>query len=74
MTGQLLPCPFCGGDAEVAEIYPEKGTKRSLPFINCPSCGADNSSAGGLLATLGYPGFDTEEAARDHWNKRVRPS
>lgn len=54
---KLLPCPFCGGEAEVSEGYSgmPKGT-----FVQCKNCWA-------FVA-----GFKTKTDAISAWNRRVK--
>lgn len=37
----LLPCPFCGGEAE----FVRRGTSRQSCIVNCTECGARHESA-----------------------------
>lgn len=53
---QPIPCPFCGGKAEVFPIYtvPQYGY-----WVECCCCGAEQ------------PQFKTKEAAIIAWNTRT---
>jgi len=64
----LLPCPFCGGEAAHGTItYSDKTVKyqkwdQSVFYkVNCIICGANN---------LGLVGHITPEKAAENWNKR----
>ncbi|MDR2672176.1 MAG: Lar family restriction alleviation protein [Coriobacteriales bacterium] len=59
----LLPCPFCGGEAEV-EFY---SVKKNMHC--CDVCCKDCNARGEQFRT-----YNTDEAiemARDAWNRRV---
>jgi hypothetical protein len=65
---ELLSCPFCG-DTDIA-VYPndvaECGRNMSYPGVDanyghCDRCGMDG------------PVMDTEEGAREAWNRRTAP-
>ena len=64
----LLPCPFCGGQAAFSTIkYPEKSDTAKLNGqdtfygISCVICGG---------SSLGLIGSWTKETAAERWNKR----
>ena len=69
LQGELLPCPFCGGEASIGTT--RIGCKRTAElnnrtngfFVNCIICGSNNN-----FLHLGYA---TEEIAKEHWNKRA---
>jgi len=71
----LLPCPFCGGEANpngVAryskdhEAWFADGTQvREAFFVNCLKCGVSN---------IGMIGYQTRDKAVAAWNKRFRSS
>lgn len=53
---KLLPCPFCGGDAEI-EFIP---SFRNSHFVRCKIC---------LSSVRGY---DTKDKAIAVWNRRAK--
>lgn len=55
-TGELLPCPFCGGEAETSA---ERFERTLLSWVYCKECGA----AGGYR--------HTEAEAIKAWNTRA---
>ena len=58
----LLPCPFCGGEA--IAIHEHKW------WVACRECKAENGFIGmDMSGNYGY--FDTEEQAIAAWNTRV---
>lgn len=57
MSTKLLPCPFCGGKAEICEV----GDKSDF-YFRCSRC---------CLSNLVL--YDTEKEAIEAWNKRVYP-
>jgi Lar family restriction alleviation protein len=58
----LLPCPFCGGDAE--EIYiEEEGDNFGGSVISCKQCSASTAVH-----------FDRKENLHSSWNDRQRPA
>lgn len=59
--GDLLECPFCGGEASYGECL---SVKPITYFVNCTECLASTNQ---LSPCLGLP---KEEAARQ-WNSRV---
>lgn len=59
----LLPCPFCGCDAE---IVINKTTQAQTSTIKCSKCSCRKS----LLKYPSYEG-DIESDAIEDWNKRV---
>ena len=73
----LKPCPFCGGKASAngktsyaiprtkgtADAWWEDGSPvNTAYFCSCTQCGANN---GGIMG-----GFQTQEKAIAHWNRR----
>lgn len=60
----LLPCPFCGGEAFAYDIEPHKHVFVDFPdypgggFVECVCCGACVSG-------------DSKEKAIDTWNRRA---
>jgi Lar family restriction alleviation protein len=57
MTQELLPCPFCGGEAWVADF----GDISPLWLVGCNLCDATMDA-----------GYDTKELAIAAWNRRQR--
>lgn len=53
---ELLPCPFCGGDAEIESIP----SFRNSHFVRCKIC---------LSSVRGY---DTKDKAIAAWNRRAK--
>ena len=53
---ELLPCPFCGGDAE-SEFIP---SFRNSHFVRCKIC----------LSSI--RGYDTKDKAIAAWNRRAK--
>lgn len=63
--GQLLPCPFCGGDAEYGEVGGE-GDDAGGQFIQCANARCGASSA------LIFPcGDEPKPLLRERWNRRT---
>jgi hypothetical protein len=70
MNTELLPCPFCGGDAEHGTIeYSARaavdignGTQRRYHFCNCTACGVSNA---------GITGHASRGDAIAAWNRRA---
>ncbi|HBA34878.1 MAG TPA: hypothetical protein DCZ12_12160 [Gammaproteobacteria bacterium] len=63
---ELLPCPFCGGEAHYTAYKSEYGGEKHN--VECAACGAEagwGDSTGGLSWT-------TEIAAKNAWNRRAR--
>lgn len=58
MNEELKPCPFCGGNAIVAEVDSEEiGCK--LNMVCCEDCG------------ISTPGSEDASAVIEIWNKRI---
>lgn len=55
MSKKLLPCPFCGGKAEIERM----GTGRQSCQVACTDCGAR------------HEGPDEDEQSGDSWNRRA---
>lgn len=55
MSKKLLPCPFCGGEAEIERM----GTRRQSCQVACTNCGAH------------HEGPDEDEHSGDSWNRRA---
>ena len=57
---ELKPCPFCGGEAFLAEyVYELYNCFVSMHFVECNGC---------HTTTFEY---DSEEEATEAWNRRV---
>jgi Lar family restriction alleviation protein len=52
---KLLPCPFCGGEAE----FQRRGTGRVSCVVDCTECGASHSSS------------DEGDRSGTSWNRRA---
>ena len=62
-TTELLPCPFCGGEAEIVAL--DAWYKNPFVGIGCSKCPA-------ILAEYGeYKRFNTEAEAIAAWNTRA---
>lgn len=57
---KLLPCPFCGGEAEVSSV------SGSVDTMYTVGCIGENCKAGPIVTS-----FDSEEAAIAIWNTRA---
>ena len=62
MNEKLKPCPFCGGEAMVANATREylSGKTEERFAINCISCGANGGDK------------KTKEEAIEIWNRRTK--
>lgn len=58
---ELLPCPFCSGEARIAEGLGENNGKGFIVF--CPDCWVNQSYTG-----------QTKAEAVEAWNKRYEPT
>lgn len=62
---KLLPCSFCGGEAEIEHIHSDNGYPevyyREWDFyaVKCKACGASTGN------------HSSEKTAADYWNKRA---
>lgn len=66
MENELKPCPFCGGEAYMAQNY--LGQK----YVWCAECGAGvwgKDTEDWRVATMGER--RAKKAAADAWNRRV---
>jgi hypothetical protein len=70
----LLPCPFCGGEAEINETHYSPATVRELRLkqsmfhiVVCMSCGIDN----GRPDENGIIGYQSIPTAAQIWNRRA---
>lgn len=65
---ELLPCPFCGGEASIGTTRisdkrtAELNERTNGFFINCKICGANNNCL--------HLGYATKEIAQHYWNTR----
>jgi hypothetical protein len=66
---ELLPCPFCGGEAAANQVrYHDKMIREqewsqdTFHGVNCVLCGVNN---------LGLVGHRTPEKAAERWNTRL---
>ena len=57
MTDKLLPCPFCGGEAEVVDFY-SVGMRKNRWVVMCHNCKG------------GVGDIDSKEEAVETWNNR----
>lgn len=57
---ELLPCPFCGGKAEVVDI--EEGENAGGSCVSCTRCMASSNVE-----------FEFKEHLVGNWNRRVVP-
>lgn len=57
MPNDLLPCPFCGGEAHIMQI----GTRRQSCRVSCEDCGCDHESG------------DEGDECGASWNQRAAP-
>lgn len=69
MSNKLLPCPFCGGEAEVTtrDVEPQGDPwygQNTQTFIVCAKCGAC------LFDEYFHDGFTDEREAVAAWNRR----
>jgi len=79
---QLLPCPFCGGEAKAGKTVKSSGGGYYFPvfWVNCPSCRFVDQTASGYEKSLDNKNYDGHtddpeleaEAARK-WNTRAKP-
>ena len=61
----LLPCPFCGGDAEMKHIGNDRSKKRLIE-VKCKQCRATRTD--GAI----HEGFDwVENVVAKNWNART---
>ena len=65
MSEKLKPCPFCGGEAELA--YGGKGSfiAEGISFVRCKECGAVGQK---FEVSRKY---SSDEKAIDAWNRRI---
>lgn len=72
----LLPCPFCGGEARLEDSYRSFicGKSEKVALVRCLNCGARSSRA--RLKDYGKTSH-SREAVRDavtYWNTRFIPN
>lgn len=62
INDELLPCPFCGGDAMLTG-----GARGSANvfYVSCNSCNAIGEKFGSKFED------EVKQQARDAWNKRI---
>lgn len=77
MSGELKPCPFCGGKAKFQIITSSStSTQRGFGFvISCSKCGARSPKTYEVAHTLAENGdmkavTDEREMAAKAWNRR----
>ena len=68
MTDELLPCPFCGGEAETCSHYFEEGDM-TLWQVRCKERPYDVEHP--CYTADSFISFATEEEAVDAWNTRA---
>ena len=62
MIDELLPCPFCDGEAEIKELNSNSFYKRKLKYrVKCQKC----------PCSFAFTFFETEESAAESWNTRT---
>lgn len=65
----LLPCPFCGGEAKIKHGYPgqqQKGMRQSV--VQCKRCGCRTVT----YRQLAYQSWkEVDEQAAEVWNRRT---
>ena len=66
--GNLLPCPFCGGDAVTREWRRQDVTAMQQGAIGCDSCGIHMYWSD--IRTESRHDTDREEACINKWNRR----
>lgn len=64
---ELLPCPFCGGEARLVYALDE-GTKQITYTVMCMSC--STAIFRPRMSVFEWDAYDTEEEAADAWNTR----
>jgi Lar family restriction alleviation protein len=64
-TTELLPCPFCGGEAEIVALHPYEETPVGICCSRCPAIFADGTTYSG------FKEYDTEAEAIAAWNTRA---
>ena len=56
----ILPCPFCGGSAEIREVT--RHIENNLIVVKCTRCGASTKTFS----------EHRPESAIDAWNRRIK--
>lgn len=59
-TDDLLPCPFCGGQARVESIGPSGGDYEATYYVQCSACQVTTDQA------------DAPQHVIDAWNRRTQ--
>lgn len=70
LNSELLPCPFCGGKAEIRnETVMEPPVHYEVVFVTCLECGASTTRK----ISDGYYGLRCgDDEIAEMWNRRVR--
>lgn len=62
-TSDLLPCPFCGGKADIVVGFRSShASKGMISHIDCNDCGAQGEK---------FDQLDCKDKAIKAWNKRI---
>lgn len=65
MRGELKPCPFCGGRAELlVKEFAISGCKAKA-FVRCTECGAESDCYSENIS------YCANDRATEAWNRRV---
>jgi len=68
---ELMPCPFCGGKAEIAESFEGDDGLYDIWKISCNECPAEMRGERARVIGDGRTvGSDEREAIVDSWNSR----
>lgn len=65
MPNKLKPCPFCGGEAELIDIFSEDSNKENVFFVQCK-----NIWKGCKVLAFTHDYLTAEEAI-EAWNRRA---
>lgn len=66
---KLLPCPFCGDEAQVREV----DGYSPMFFVECINCDANVGAQTGTVRGLAIAAFHSEDDAVAAWNRRAKP-